>query len=647
MTSNSESAVMNKNITVTLMEKIVPNVKIDFNQTFEYPDPNFHNRDFIDEHFVKSFLSRNKYDALNDQLKNLFLSKEKRDVLLEYFMRAQKIYWTFKRFARKIYIKNHIKESPHKVDLTLNSLDSHPEHLKVKIIQNDIIYTFFINDIIKIINSSLTYAPDMFSEPTQPKNPYINLPFTTGNLLTIYTFVASSNKVMPTLLHAFFLSEFNIPKFHIEYESLIREEILKKYYDDASERKLYSDIIMMLRYHKRACRGLRIHPEFDKSTIIKTFKCMLLHHLQCQYSYQPTKRLFSKRIIKQFLEKFVEDNPDFGRMSSYIRYRRPAARNTTVSADNPFYYPQLNYSLSANLLHEDLEDGENVFEILEQIQANERVRSRRRMRVRPSQAPPPPPTPQQQADNANNDEDEVENEVEDDNDISDIEETIIDDIQDDNEVENEVEEEAEEEAEDEDEDEDEDIADTFSSGPNSLSIIGTGISTLDISSNSVYVDNSTNTVTSRYVSNSHPSRGARIEYTTHTVTRYPGTSSTLSRSTYTNSTSTLPSVLTAPPPPGLTSTYRAIDNIISNIYNPPVTVSNTSNYFPTNYTSSQITSNNTTSNSNINIYETQNSPYDASMDIVDDSEVDTPTSENSNTDPFAQSHPEGFDGSYE
>ena len=30
------------------------------------------------------------------------------------------------------------------------------------------------------------------------------------------------------------------------------------------------------------------------------------------------------------------------------------------------------------------------------------------------------------------------------------------------------------------------------------------------------------------------------------------------------------------------------------------------------------------------------------MDIVDDSEIDTPTSTTSNTDPFAQSHPEGF-----
>ena len=75
MTSMPESSIMTKNITVTLLEKIVPNVKIDFNEVFVYPDPNFHNKDFIDEHFVKSFLSRNKYDALNDQLKNLFLTE--------------------------------------------------------------------------------------------------------------------------------------------------------------------------------------------------------------------------------------------------------------------------------------------------------------------------------------------------------------------------------------------------------------------------------------------------------------------------------------------------------------------------------------------------------------------------------------------
>ena len=372
---------------------------------------------------------------------------------------------------------------------------------------------------------------------------------------------------------------------------------------------------------------------------------MLNHHLVFQYSYQPTKRLFSKRIIKQYLERFVEDNPDFGKMTTNSRFRRSiSTRNTAVSDDNPFYFPQLTYPISSNLLDTDLEDGENVYDILEQITTNERIRSRRRFRVRPQQPPPPPPQPQ----NTNEDQDEP----------SDIEETVLDNVEIENDTEDQVEEQVDEDTEvneDEDEEEDEDQGededneqiDSFSSGPNDLQIIGTGISSLDISSNSVYVDNSTNTITSRYVSRSHPSRGARIEYTTHTVTRYPGTSSTLSRSTYANSTSTLPPSLTTPTPPGLTNTYRAIDNIISNIYNPPLSASTTSNYFPNNYNSTQITSNDTTSNSNINIYETHNSPFDASMDIEDDSEIDTPTSTTSNTDPFAQSHPEGFNGSYE
>ena len=622
MTSSSESTTSNftKNITVSILEKVVPNVEIVFDKPFQFPDPDYHNKDFIDEHFVKSFLSRNKYDALNDQLKNLFLSQDKRDTLLNYFMKAQKIYWTFKRFARKIYIKNHIKESPHTVDLTLNPLDSHPDHLKVKIIQQDIIYTFFINDIIKIINSSLTYAPDMFSEPTMPKNPYINLPFTIGNLLTIYMFISNSRKVMPELLHAFFLSGFSVPKFHIEYESLIREEVIKKYYDDASETKMYNDIIMMMRSYRRNCRDLHIHPEFSKTEIVKNFKRMLPHYLVAQYSYQPTKRLFSKRVIKQFLSKFTEDNPTFGRMNNPNFQFSIRDRIVTNSNDNPFQRPALRYPVSANLLDASLDDGDNVFDLIEQINDLERIAARRRIRVRrPVSQPPPPPEPITL-------EDVVEQE----------EIYEEEDLHSNNEHDNDEDEDEDNEDEEDEEPQNEDQIDTFSSGPNSLQIIGTGISSLDSASNSVYIDNSTNTITSRYVSSSsHPSRGARIEYTTHTVTRYPSTSSTLSRSLYTGSSN-----ITTPSPPGLTATYRAIDNIISNIYNPPITS------LP-NSTSITNNTNSTISNSNINIYETNNSPFDASMDVLDDSEVDTPTSNTDIENPFERSHPEGFNGSYE
>ena len=118
---------------------------------------------------------------------------------------------------------------------------------------------------------------------------------------------------------------------------------------------------------------------------------MLNHHLVFQYSYQPTKRLFSKRIIKQYLERFVEDNPDFGKMTTNSRFRRAlSARNTVLSNDNPFIFTELTYPVSSNLLDTDLEDGENVYELLEQITTNARIRPRRRFRVRPQQPPPPP-----------------------------------------------------------------------------------------------------------------------------------------------------------------------------------------------------------------------------------------------------------------
>ena len=455
----------------------------------------------------------------------------------------------------------------------------------------------------------------MFSEPTMPKNPYINLPFTIGNLLTIYMFISNSRKVMPELLHAFFLSGFSVPKFHIEYESLIREEVIKKYYDDASETKMYNDIIMMMRSYRRNCRDLHIHPEFSKTEIVKNFKCMLTHYLVAQYSYQPTKRLFSKRVIKQFLSKFTEDHPTFGRMNNPNFQFSIRDRIVTNSNDNPFQRPALRYPVSANLLDASLEDGDNVFDLIEQINDLERIATRRRLRVRrPVSQPPPPPEPITL-------EDVVEQE----------EIYEEEDLHTNDEDENEDEHEDEDEDENNDDNQNEDQIDTFSSGPNSLEIIGTGISSLDSTSNSVYVDNSTNTITSRYVSSSsHPSRGARIEYTTHTVTRYPSTSSTLSRSLYTTSSN-----ITTPSPPGLTNTYRAIDNIISNIYNPPITS------FP-NSTSITNSTNSTISNSNINIYETNNSPFDASMDISDDSEIDTPTSTADIENPFERSHPDGF-----
>ena len=606
--NNPNNCTIVKNLIVTILEKIVPNVVIENNPVFIFPDPRRETRDFIDEYFVRSFLNRNKFDALNDQLKNIFLTSEKREINLNHFMQAQKIYWIFKRFGRKIYVKNHVKDSPHTVDITLTPLDHHPDSLKVKFIQKDILYTFFVNDLIKIINSSLTYAPDLFSEPTEPKNPYINLPFTISNLFSIYSFIANSNKVMPKLLHAYFLCDFSIPKFHIEYESLIREEVLKKHYDDASNTKLYNDIIIMLRRNKRYCRSLRIHPEFDKSLVIKEFRCMLEHNLITQFSYQPTKRLFSKRLIRNYLERFVERNPIFGRVT--ITCFGFSTRSSMTTSSTGFIQPTLTYSVTADLLDSSLSDEDNVFDLIEQLETVERISARRIIRARRPLVPAPPPPPPSTAVSLIIDdvEDDVEDDIEDDFE-DDIEDNVEDDVEDD--IEDDVEDDA-----------------VSADIPPALEIIGTGISNLDLTSGSSYIDNGTNTIISRYVSSrTDNSSGARIEYTTHS------SSNNVYRSSYTNNNTNFNNSFNS----DLTRSLEAIDNAITNMYNtptPPVI---------SNAWSSQIANNNTISDSNFNITETSNSTYDATLNVLSDSEIDTPTSHNTEiTNPFIPTHPDGF-----
>ena len=84
---------------------------------------------------------------------------------------------------------------------------------------------------------------------------------------------------MPHILHLYFLCDFDINRMSIEYESVIREEILKHYYDNSSSEDIYNDIIVMLRTHRRYCSNLLIHPEFDRQLVIDKFQHLLYHSL--------------------------------------------------------------------------------------------------------------------------------------------------------------------------------------------------------------------------------------------------------------------------------------------------------------------------------------------------------------------------------
>ena len=612
-----------------ILERIVPHVSISKKIVFDFKQTKHPDYDFIDDFFVNGFLDKkNKFDVLISHCNNDFLTLEKRNISLNYFCKAQKCIWGLKKLEHLYYFKKKIIKSEIENDLTMTPLSQYPESSKIQIIQEGTLFTFFINDIIKIINTSLTYAPQVFSEPYYPKNPYINLPFTKANLYNIYFSLLSSSKIIPMLFHCFFLSNFNLSEFTINYEADIREIVLKSFYKDSTEHQKYNDIITMLRKYRTSCISLQIHPDFDKALVIYTFEHLLQHYLIHQYSYQPSKRLLSKRIINKFLYSFSKNNPTFGRLSIFDNITPSNEVPNTSQGMIDFVSNIISsggnssssrFPNSANLLDRRLEDSDSVSDLLEELVNLSRVTSRRRLRA----TRPPPRSPlsitqpnseiggdsmRETSISSNSGTSIVEGGVvtsqsnniesisssEDEESIQPLLENIEDNLIIQNENQNQNQNQSENQSEN-----------------NTLSVIGMGLST----------------------ENSIITTPARIEYSSHIVTRFPSSLST----------SIVDSAI---------NTAISLNN--SNLSTSNRYHSRRDAILPTSSLASLINNNSQnfilSSNSPV-IIDISNSSHDGEIDVSneDNVEIETPnstSSTNQSSNPFETTYPAGFDPNY-
>ena len=107
-------------------------------------------------------------------------------------------------------------------DIGLNELIPNSKNV-ICIFHKNARYLFHINDLINIINTSLTNSYMFFSEPLPIKNPYNNLPFGKSTLYNIYFFIKYKTNYHCDLLLKFFDCDFNLSLFKIKNEYLLRE----------------------------------------------------------------------------------------------------------------------------------------------------------------------------------------------------------------------------------------------------------------------------------------------------------------------------------------------------------------------------------------------------------------------------------------
>ena len=267
----------------------------------------------------------NKFIFFKESLFDNFLIKGQNETeFINYFYKIQKIYNTLNRFIYNYkYKKSKIVVN---TDIGLNELNESDKNVMC-IFDGNSKYLFRINDLIKIINTSLTNSHLFFSEPKSIKNPYNNLSFTKSTLYNIYLFTRYKTNHYSELFFKFFECDFNLSIFKFKNEYLLREYSIQNYVYNSPAVMLEYDIRIMINSFNKYCKKNRIknrihiHEDFPNNKLIKIMKPYLLLFYKSKYSFHPEFKILFVKIFIKSLIKFNNFNPKFGRRTIQILYK--------------------------------------------------------------------------------------------------------------------------------------------------------------------------------------------------------------------------------------------------------------------------------------------------------------------------------------
>jgi len=275
--------------------------------------------------FEKELSVENKYKKLSESLDGFLLTdKKKQEEFFNYFNKIQKTYNTLNRFVYNYkYKKTKIVVN---TDMGLNELNETDKNV-ISIIDNNSKYLFHVNDLIKIINVSLTNSYLFFSEPKSVKNPYNNLPFNKSTLYNIYFHIRYKTDYYPELLFKFFECNFNLTNFKISNENLLREYTIENYVYKSPSNIIEVDIKQMITSFNLYCKRVRvknrilIDEDFPTNKLVTIMKPYLFLYCKALYSFHPQIKKQYSDFFKLSMLRFNKFNPQFGRKRYKILYR--------------------------------------------------------------------------------------------------------------------------------------------------------------------------------------------------------------------------------------------------------------------------------------------------------------------------------------
>lgn len=252
-------------------------------------------------------VTKSKFKFLGYILNNIFASISTKEQIFDIFYKTQKMYNGFAKLGI-IYKLKRLRQY-NSIDLLMNPIFKNSKNI-MKIKQNDFLYLFTRRDLINLLNSSLSYSPNFFSNPLKCKNPYNNTEFSNACLYNIYYFLREGDIAISDLILAFYNCYFDLNIFIIYNEQIVRKYAIQSFIKNTNHNDLRTYILDMLYYY---CPHIIIQNHFCNKILCDTMLNFVGMYLMITYSLDTknNKRYLKKKLFDQ-LRAFKILNPTFG-----------------------------------------------------------------------------------------------------------------------------------------------------------------------------------------------------------------------------------------------------------------------------------------------------------------------------------------------
>jgi hypothetical protein len=278
----------------------------------------FHNFSLSINNISNSNFTKYKYFILKNFIFAPTANVISRQPFIDIFNKIQRKYLALLRFKNIVHfkVKKHLDD---RIDLQFNNLDLLDDKYKITLINNNVKYQFSIFDLIKIINTALSYEYRFFPDPTTIKNPWDNNVFTNNNLYNIYFFIKKIDNIhMPLLFFRFFQSNFCIKHFLDNNQLIIKNFIINNCRNLQDDKKIYYIRSMLNSYNQSIAYsnnsgGIHVDNLYPDKKLILVFDEYLKMYLSSKYSYESDIRIKNRLKLHKLLKLFKKNQPIFGR----------------------------------------------------------------------------------------------------------------------------------------------------------------------------------------------------------------------------------------------------------------------------------------------------------------------------------------------